>query len=388
MKDNDLGTRRYLVKNVLGMSFTSLLTDISSESVYAVLPFYILTLGYGREVVGLIEGAGELFASIFKYLSGFLSNRIGRYKLLALIGYALSAISKPFFALTRSFPGIISVKIVDRIGKGVRTSPRDTLLAASASKEYRGRAFGLHRAMDTVGAILGPLMAAILLPIISYTGIFVISVVPGLLAVLIFYVFVREVSIRGSPVREFARVIPWTYWLFLATIISTGLAGYTQAFLLIRSSELGWSKSYSIYFLTIANTIYAGLAYPIGYASDVFRSVRVYPLVFIMLIIGDLSLIYSYTMIHAIIFFIIYGTYMAFHDTLMRIVTGSLVGRAHRALAYGLMHGSYGLSALIGYYIVGYLYQTYNIHTAYTYSLIIGLIGLSLSVILAVKTKE
>jgi MFS family permease len=381
-------TRKYIVRNVLGMSFTSLFMDISSESVYAVLPFYILSLGYGRETVGLIEGAGELFASIFKYLSGFLANRIGRYKLLALIGYSLSAVSKPFFALTRSFSGIISVKIVDRIGKGIRTSPRDTLLAASASKEYRGRAFGLHRAMDTVGAILGPLIAAILLPIISYTGIFIISLIPGLLAVLILYVFVLEVGVERAPLKEFTRVIPWTYWLFLATIITMGLAGYTQAFLLIRSTELGWSRSYSIYFLTIANTVYAGLAYPIGYASDVFRSVRVYPLVFIMLIIGDLSLIYSYTMIHAIIFFTIYGIYMAFHDTLMRIVTGSLVGKAHRALAYGLMHGSYGLSALIGYYIVGYLYQTYNIHIAYTYSLIIGLIGLVLSIILAVKTKE
>ncbi len=378
------GKKKYVSRNIIGMSLTSLFTDVSSESVYAVLPFYIVGLGYGKEVVGLVEGLGEVFASLFKYLSGFIAERINRYKLLALLGYSLSSLSKPFFAIARTWPLIALIKVADRIGKGVRTSPRDALLASSASRKYRGRAFGLHRAMDTVGATLGPFIAAILLPFIGYSGVFIASIIPGLIGVLILYLVVEDVLIvKGrKDAGAGAGRLPGIYWLFLATIILSGLAGYTQAFLLLRSSELGWSQSYSIYLLTMSNIIYAGLAFPIGYASDILRDMRLYPLVFLILCLGALSVAYSATMIHAVVFFTIYGVYMAFHDTLMRIVTGNIASRTQRARAYGIMHGSYGLSALTGYYIVGYLYQNSGITIAYTYSFAMGLLGLIFSLLL------
>ncbi len=388
-RGDDAG-KGYLKKNIIGMSLTSLFTDVSSESVYAILPFYIRSLGYGREIVGLIEGLGEVFASLFKYLSGFLAEKINKYKGLALLGYSLSSFSKPFFALARTWPFVALVKVVDRIGKGVRTSPRDTLLAASASREYRGRAFGLHRAMDTIGATIGPFMAAVLLPLIGFTGIFLISIIPGLFGVLILYLFVEDILLvkkKASGASSYTR-LPGVYWLFLATIILSGLAGYTQAFLLLRASEVGWSEADSIYLLTMANVIYAGLAYPVGYATDVFRDIRLYPLVFLVLVIGAISLAYSTSLIHAVLFFIIFGVYMALHDTLMRIVTGNLVKKLQRARAYGYMHGSYGLSALTGYYIVGYLYQYYGIRTAYMYSTIIGGLGFILAIILVIQTRK
>jgi hypothetical protein len=127
----------FLNKNVVALGFTSMLTDISSESVYAVLPFYITSLGLGKEVVGLVEGLGELFSSIFKFLSGYIAQIVRKYKLLALLGYTLSSLSKPFFALTRTSYEIMLVKVTDRIGKGIRTSPRDALLASSVEPGYR-----------------------------------------------------------------------------------------------------------------------------------------------------------------------------------------------------------------------------------------------------------
>ncbi len=386
MGDEEKG---YLKKNILGMSFTSLLTDVASESVYAVLPFYILGLGYGREIVGLIEGLGELTSSIFKFLSGYIAERINKYKMLALLGYALSTFAKPFFALARTWPVIAAIKVVDRLGKGIRTSPRDTLIAASSSSKYRGRAFGLHRAMDTVGATIGPLLAALLLPLIGFTGIFLFSLIPGLAAVLILYIFVEDVKMRKTKEQEIIGRLPGIYWLFIATIALTGLSGYTQAFLLVRASELGWSEESSILLLTMANIFYAVLAYPVGYLSDVAsKKFNPYPFMFVVMIAGTIAISLSMTMIHAVIFFILFGVYMAFHDTLIRIMTSRLVTRAQRARAYGIMHGTYGLSALIGYYIVGYIYQYIGIHYAFTYATIIGLIGLLLSIILVSRTTR
>ncbi len=385
MSNNEKG---YLKKNVLGMSFTSLLTDVSSESVYAVLPFYILSLGYGREIIGLIDGAGELVSSIFKLLSGYIAERVGKYKSITLLGYLLSNIVKPFYAFTRHWIGIMTIKIIDRLGKGIRTSPRDTLLAESAGEKYRGRAFGLHRAMDTIGAVIGPLTAALLLPLIGYTGVFYFSIIPGLLAILILYIYVEEVKTKHVKKTLEYEKIPSVFWLFMITVILTGLSGYTQSFLLVRSEEVGWSRENAILLLTMANIIYASLAYPIGYASDVFKRVELYPVVFMVMSIGALLLGYSTATIHAVLFFAVYGVYMAFHDTLIRIITSRIVVGGKRARAYGYMHGGYGLSALIGHYIVGYMYQYIGVSIAFTYTAIIGLIGLILSIILVSSIRR
>ncbi|ADI31719.1 MFS transporter [Staphylothermus hellenicus] len=383
--------KQYLKKNILALGTTSLLTDISSESVYAVLPFYIQSLGYGKEVVGLVEGAGELVASIFKYLSGFIANKIHKYKLLALIGYSLSNFIKPFFSITKSSLGILLVKIIDRTGKGVRTSPRDTLLAASASSKYRGRAFGLHRALDTVGATLGPLLAIFLLIYFGYIGVFLFSIVPGLIAILILLFFVEEVGekkIASKKSESLQTSMSPYFWLFVATVAASGLAGYTQAYLLLRAKEIGWSEGFSILFLVIANIVYASLAYPIGFISDVRGFDKLYPLVFVLQFIGSIIIVlFSHSYI-AIVFFIIYGIYMAFHDTLTRIITSFYVKKSVRAKAYGYMHGTYGLSALIGYYILGRIYDLMGYAYAFTYSAIVAVIGFTLSLILIYKTKN
>ena len=383
-------SRKFLRRNIIALSFTSLLTDVSSESVYAVLPFYITSLGLGREVVGLVEGLGELSSSIFKFFSGYIAQRINRYKALALLGYALSSIVKPLFSIAKTGFEIATIKVLDRIGKGIRTSPRDALLASSADPGYRGRAFGFHRALDTVGATLGPLLAIILLVYFGYVGVFILSIIPGLAAVLILYFLVEEVGISSvknvekSIIRGFDRI----FWLFILTVVLSGLTGYTQAFLLLRAKEIGWSEEFSIGFLVLANTIYALLAYPVGHYSDVFKRINPYPLIFIIQVIGVLTII-SFNTYHApLLFFPIYGVYMAFHDTLIRIMTSHYVKEYLRGIGYGIMHSSYGLSALTGYYILGHLYDLYGYRIAFTYSLSVGIFGFLVAFILVEKTKR
>ena len=388
-KKDDKG---FLGRNVLGLSFTSLLTDISSESVYAVLPFYITSLGFGKEIVGLVEGLGELFASAFKFLSGYITQRIMRYKLLTLIGYLFSSMAKPFFAIARSGYEIALIKVLDRVGKGIRTSPRDALLASSVKQSVRGKAFGFHRALDTVGALVGPLLAIFLLIHFGYIGVFLFSLIPGLAAVLILYFIVQEpreiivssIEASGGLTGGFTSL----YWIFILTVILSGLTGYTQAFLLLRAREIGWSESFSIGFLVLANTVYALFAYPVGFYSDVFRRGTLYPLIFLIEIMGVSVIIYYSNMYVTPIFFIFYGLYMAFHDTLIRVMTTKYIAEYLKGMGYGIMHSSYGFSALIGYYIMGWLYQVYGYRVAFTYSLIVGVIGFIVSIILVYKTKS
>lgn len=382
-------------RNVYGLSLTSLLTDISSESVYAVLPFYIRSLGYSREIVGLIEGLGELLSSIFKLYSGFIAYKIKKYKLLVMLGYLLSAIAKPFYVFTKTWYEIALVKIIDRLGKGIRLSPRDTLLAASASDEKRGRAFGIHRALDTLGSTIGPFIAALLLPVLGFNGIFLFSLLPGLLAVFVLIIVVIEIPPSIEESKGLGKKatrgdesggLPSLFWLFMSTIALSGLAGYTQAFLLIRAYEIGWSQEESIFLLTMANILYALLAYPVGYFSDKLGRGKFYPLVFILQALGALALIFSTNIYMGSVFFAIYGFYMAFHNTLRRILTSQYVLPHVRDKAYGIMHGTYGFSVLAGYFIVGALYDYAGYVYAFTYTLAIAIIGFVLSLILVTKS--
>jgi len=379
----------YLNRNIIGLGLTSLLTDISSESVYAVLPFYIRSLGYGTEIIGFVEGLGEFTASIFKFISGYITYKIARFKLLTLIGYSLSTFIKPFFAIARSEWAISIVKALDRLGKGVRTTPRDALITLSSGEKYRGRAFGLHRMMDTIGALTGPLLAVLLLTLYGYIGVFLFSIIPGLLAVLTLLFIVKDVKPDAKGVVEKRGKPRFTivFWLFISTIILSGLMGYTQAFLLVRARDVGLSEEWAIGTLVLANVIYALLAYPIGYVRDVLKRFNPYPLIFAVGVIGVFSLMVLNDVYAPIIFFSIYGVYMALHDTLTRIMTSVYVSEYLVGLGYGIMHSSYGISSLIGYYVFGWLYQNYGYVTACEYSIFVGLTGLIISCVLIFKTR-
>ncbi len=383
-------------RNVYALSATSLLTDISSESVYAVLPFYILSLGYGRDIIGFVEGLGGFLDSLMRLISGKLADRVGKYKLLATTGYLISSVSKPFFAFTSSWPIIALIRAIDRIGKGIRTSPRDALLSFSTSPKYRGKAFGLHRSLDTLGAIIGPLFAFFILPFLGFGGVFILSLAPGLLAVLLIAAIVseKELCLRSEERKKSRTVIagklPREYWFFLLSVGMSGLTGFGQAFLLIRSVELGWSKEYSLFFLMISNTVYALTAYPVGLISDKMGARRkyLYPIVFILTFVTGVFLAIIPSPSVAIISFIMLGLYMAFNDTLRRIITGLLLPVRTRGTGYGYMHGIHGLAYLVGNTILGKLYQMYGATIAFTYMSLTALIGFVTATLFLVESRR
>ncbi len=383
-------------RNVYALSATSLLTDISSESVYAVLPFYILSLGYGRDIIGFVEGLGGFLDSLMRLISGKLADRVGKYKLLATTGYFISSVSKPFFAFTCSWPVITLIRVVDRVGKGIRTSPRDALLSFSTSPKYRGKAFGLHRSLDTLGAIIGPLLAFFILPFLGFGGVFIFSLVPGLLAVLLIATIVSEKELclrseeRKTPKTVSTGKLSREYWFFLLSVGMSGLSGFGQAFLLVRSVELGWSKEYSLFFLMISNTVYALTAYPVGLISDKMGARRryLYPIAFIFTLITGVILVVIPSPSVAIVSFVMLGLYMAFNDTLRRVITGLLLPVRTRGAGYGYMHGIYGLAYLLGNTILGKLYQMYGATIAFTYMSLVALIGFTAASLFLVVSQR
>ncbi|MEM1833472.1 MAG: MFS transporter [Desulfurococcaceae archaeon] len=368
-------------RNIFALGFTSLLTDISSESVYAVLPLYILHLGYGREVVGVVEGLGELASSMFKLISGVVSQKIGRFKLLTAIGYSLSNFIKPLFAIARTPLSISSIKFIDRVGKGIRTSPRDVLITQSSKYSVRGRAFGIHRTMDTIGALIGPLTAFLILPVLGYQGVFILSLVPGSLAILILALFVKERIVQLDRISIKHSVRPELFYLFLLTVVLTGLSGFNQAFLLIRARELGWSEQLVLTLLILANIIYSAIAYPIGRFFDIKIRNLLYPITHLSIIMGSIIAVIMNTPKAPLLFFTIYGLFLALNDVSTRVITSRIVSEKKAGVGFGLMHMSLGLSVLTGNTLLGFIYEKLGYRSAFTYSAVIGLAGLVSSTI-------
>jgi MFS family permease len=269
-------TRRRIPRNVKVLSWVSFFQDAASEMLYPVFPLFITgTLGAPAAALGLIEGVAEATASIGKALSGRLADRQRRRPLIAL-GYGISSAAKPLIALAQAWPWAMACRFVDRVGKGVRTSPRDALLASDTPAEIRGRAFGFHRAADTAGAVVGPLIGLGLYELLDHElrGLFVIAAIPAFISVgLVYLVHERPRPAPTPPARDEAPVMPAAalprrYWQLVAVLAMFGLANFSDALLILRASELGFSFVSIILVYTLYNAAYAALSFPAGAISD------------------------------------------------------------------------------------------------------------------------
>lgn len=265
--------------NVIILGITSLLTDISTEMVYPIVPLYLtLVLGAQPVVIGLIDGFAESIASLLKVFSGQLSDRLGRRKLLAVSGYAGSPLGKLLLYLSASWGLVFAGRLVDRVGKGIRTAPRDALIADSVAPERRGRAFGLHRALDTIGAAIGVFgawfilrSAAIGATVETFKRLFLLSLVPAALGVIIL-LGVRETrsGVRYQPERLSAkwRALPRRLKLFLLVVLLFALGNSSNQFLILRATHFGFTPADALLLYLVYNLTYALLAYPAGRLSD------------------------------------------------------------------------------------------------------------------------
>lgn len=267
---------RRLPRNVRVLSWVSFFQDAASEMLYPIFPLFVTgTLGAPAAALGLIEGVAEATASIGKALSGRLADRRQRRPLIAL-GYGVSSAAKPLIALATAWPWAMACRFVDRVGKGIRTSPRDALLASDTPPEIRGRAFGFHRAADTAGAVVGPLLGLGLYELLDHElrPLFVIAAIPALVSVgLIWLVHERPAPAPPPPEAEPAERVaasrlPRRYWQLVAVLAVFGLANFSDALLILRAKDLGMSFVSIILVYTLYNFAYAGLSYPAGTISD------------------------------------------------------------------------------------------------------------------------
>lgn len=361
---------RSLPRNVWVVTATSFLTDISSEMIVHALPLFLANvLGVRTSVIGLIEGLAETVASLLKIFSGWLSDRLGTRKGLAVAGYGISSLVKPFLYLATTWPGVLAVRFVDRLGKGVRTAPRDALLADSIDAQQRGLAFGLHRAGDTAGALVGVLLA-LLIVWITQSGALTLSratfqrlvwwsLLPAFLAVFVLAAFSREVAVTGQRERpRFSwRGLDVRFRRFMLVILLFTLGNSADAFLILRAQERGLNVLGVLGMLATFNLVYALAAGPAGALSDRIGRRRL--LVGGWLIYGLLYLGFALAQTAAVVWVLygLYGLYYGAVEGTAKAYVADLVPSAQRGTAYGVYHAAVGVAAFPASLIAGILWQ-------------------------------
>jgi len=361
---------KQLPRNVWAATLTSFFTDISSEMLVHLLPLFLMqVMGAKTAAIGLIEGLAETTASLLKIFSGWISDRLQTRKWPTVLGYGISALSKPFFLLVRTWPGVLVVRLADRIGKGIRTAPRDALIADSIDPGHRGLAFGLHRAGDTGGALVGTLGAALILTL-SHQGATLTldafrrivwwSLLPAFLAVLVLALGAQEVPVKAQ--REAPRLtlagFDRRFKLFLLTVVIFTLGNSSDAFLILRAQERGLSPVAILLMVAGFNLIYTLASGPAGALSDRLgrRRLLIGGWIIYALIYGGFAL--ARTGWHIALLYALYGLYYAANEGIAKALIADLVKVEQRGTAYGVYNAAIGLAALPASFIAGLLWQT------------------------------
>jgi MFS family permease len=359
-------SRSAIPSTVWALGLVSLMMDLSSEIIHALLPLFLtVTLGVGVAMVGLIDGIAESTAAIFKVFSGTLSDRLGRRKPLILLGYGLAALSKPLFPLAGSATTVLAARFADRIGKGIRGAPRDALVADVTPAAIRGRAFGLRQAMDTVGAFLGPLLAIGLMLLFAndIRRVFWVAVIPAGLAVLAVLFAVREKP-RGPGGRarpplvlaDLAR-LPARFWRVTALGALVTLARFSEAFLILRASGAGLPLALAPLVLVAMNLVYSAGAYPAGALSDAAPARRLLLWGLVLLVAADAALALGSNLVIVFLGIGLWGGHMAMTQGLLARLVADAAPDDLRASAFGLFNLATGLAMLAASLIAGLLWQ-------------------------------
>lgn len=363
------------MRNVTVLGIVSFFTDFSTEMISGMLPSFIVTeLGASKALLGGIEGSAELVSYAFRLVSGSLSDKLRRRKIFILLGYGLSTISKPFFSVSFNWIDVLIVRIIDRIGKGVRTAPRDALISDSVTESTSGKAFGIHRTLDQTGAIAGPIAAYALLQFFDVRDIFILSLIPGIIAIIILVFFVKEVIGKGTTEemqKNFLYLLkqnrPFTILLLLTGIF--GLGAYNYSFILLNSSDVGVIESSIPLVYATINITHTAVSIPSGIIADRIGKEKVLILGYgILLISSFLMLILSGNFLYAFVIALIYGIYVGITETVQRAVLPKYVDSNLRGTAYGLYSLIIGVGFFIGNILFGYLWDAYSLDVSISFS--------------------
>jgi MFS family permease len=353
-------------RGVWVLGFVSLLMDVSSEMIHSLLPLFLVgTLGVSVLAVGLIEGVAEATALISKVFSGTLSDALRRRKALAVLGYAMGALSKPVFALASGAGVVVAARFVDRLGKGIRGAPRDALVADLVPPQIRGAAFGLRQSLDTVGAFVGPLLATglMLLWANDFRAVFWVAVIPGVMAVLLLVFGVREPDHADPPAAAAPR--PWAawhqlgrdYWGVVAIGAAFTLARFSEAFLVLRASQLGVPAAWVPLVMVAMNVVYAASAYPFGRLADRMSHRGLLALGLVVLVVADLSLAVAPGWPMLGLGVMLWGLHMGMSQGLLAAMVADTAPPERRGTAYGVFNLVCGVAMLLASAIAGVLWE-------------------------------
>ena len=377
-------------RNVLALAAVSFLTDASSEIIAPLLPLFLVgTLGVSVSMVGVIEGGAEAVASLLKLASGWWSDRVSRRKPLIVVGYTIASLVRPLVAMAQSASQVLAIRLVDRVGKGIRGAPRDALLAASTPAEFRGRAFGFHRAADHAGAVVGPLIALACLQWLAMPvrDVFWVAAIPGALAVMVAIVFVREhrvdtVSAAVIPAAVAAPVgpvaaLPRSFWITMIPILIFTLGNSTDAFLLLRASQLGVPTALIPLVWVLLHVVKSAFSTPAGALSD-----RVGRRPLIVAGWGLYAAVYAgfaqaTDPWHAWALFGVYGVVFGLTEGTEKALVADLVAPLRRGTAFGWYQATLGVAALPASIGFGVVWDAYGSPAAFA-------MGAALAVVAAV----
>ncbi len=361
---------RSLPINVWIVTATSFLTDISSEMIVNLVPLFLANvLKDGTAIIGLIEGLAETTASLMKIYSGALSDKLGKRKWITVAGYALSTISKPFMYFASTWEGVLGVRVADRLGKGIRTAPRDALVAGSIDEKQRGLAFGLHRAGDTAGAFFGLLIAAVIVWLTekgaaeltdrTFKIAVEVSILPAVLAVVVLAIWARDVASSrksAAPILSL-KGMDNRFKLFMLVLVLFTLGNSSDAFIILRAQERGLDVLQIMLMLMTFNLIYSVLAGPLGALSDKVGRRRLIIFGWISYGLVYLGFALSHTGWEIWSLYGFYGIYYAATEGSAKALIADLVPPERHGTAYGLYNAAIGLTAFPASAIAGLLWQ-------------------------------
>jgi MFS family permease len=367
--------------NVIILGIASLLTDISTEMVYPLIPFFLtVKLSAGPAILGLIEGVAESSASILKVFSGYFSDKLGKRKPIAIIGYASSIFGKFFLYLANGWGMVFFSRLVDRFGKGVRTAPRDALIADSTPSNKRGMSFGLHRAMDTLGAAVGVFLAYLLIKsnVTNYSRIFLLSIIPALLAVFVLFLVKEQVQTvwkQRDKIRLDWKRLPRNLRLFLIVVFIFALGNSSNQFLMLRAKNIGYSIPTVLLLYLFYNLVYGILSFPIGRLSDKIGRKTI--LVIGYLIYGVVYLGFAVVGKGSYLWLLFgtYGFYSAFTEGIEKAFVSDIAPQELRGTLIGLHATLVGIGLLPASLIAGGLWQFFGASAPFYFGGILGVLA-------------
>lgn len=368
-----------LHKNIFFIGVTSLLTDTTTKMIYAVMPMFLLSLGASKTELSLIEGIAESTASIIKALSGWWSDKIGKNKPFMIIGYAFTSFLSPLFALAVNPIQVLFIRFTERVGKGIRTAPRDSLIAGSSDDNSRGKGFGFHKAMDNSGAVLGPLLAFGILALLpgDYRKIFIIAAIPGILGLVSLICFVKEAKKEKKELlgKISLKDFPKRYYVFLIIVFIFTLGNSTDALLLVKANDIGIQSTFVPLLYLIFNSVSVLFSVPAGMFSDKIGRERL--IIFGYLLYSILYFGFGRTSSIGVIIllFAMYGLYSASTDGVQKALVSDLIDKNKRGTGLGLYNSIIGITLLPASIIGGLLYDNINNSAPFYFGSVMALIA-------------